>query len=425
MKYFGPIRALSTSMTVLVTALVAIVACGSSADDSPGGAGAGADASSTSEGGTSSGFQSSGDVPNQPFVPCVAQEAEAVEGRGPIDIIFLIDNSDSMSQEIAEVEKQINENFANVIAASNADYRIIMLTRHGIHDGVSVTQHVCVSAPLSGTNCTPPPAKPAETERFFHHNITIGSTDAFCRILTTFHAPDLDGSHPQGWGALLRPGAFKVFAIITDDRVQTACNGFTFDDHGIDPISGTTAAGTLESALYGLSSQFGSVARRNFIWHSIIGLAPFDANDLTKPHPDTSPIVTAKCTPDSVAPATGYQALSKRTGGLRYPTCGRDYTTIFRAMANDVIGKSVLPCAYLVPKPASGAIDPATAIVRYTSGTAVTDFEQVPNIAACGPNKFFIEGDRIKLCGDSCGTVQGDPAAQVKILFGCLPKQTN
>lgn len=418
MMPFGLSRALPGAIVLSAGALLAVVACSSSdgGDD---------DARPPGGGGTSSGFESSGGEPKPPLVPCVAEEAEAEEGKGPIDIIFLIDNSSSMTAEIAEVEKQINENFAKIIAESDADYRIILLTRHGSHDGVSVTQHVCVAAPLSGTSCTPPPEKPVETERFFHHNILIGSNDALCRILTTFHAPDLDGSHPQGWGALLRPGAFKVFGIITDDRVFTSCNGLSYDDHSIDPVTGGTAARTFESALYALSPQFGSAARRNYVWHSIIGLAPFDPSDLTRPHPADAPVVTETCTPSSESPATGYQALSKETGGLRFPTCGGDFTSIFQAMAKDVIAKSVLPCDYVLPKAETGAIDKSTAVVRYTSGANVTDFVQVPNQAGCGPNKFYIEGERIKLCGDACVAVQNDATAQVKILFGCLPRPTN
>src|SRR5689334_10585690 len=42
---------------------------------------------------------------------CTATVAEAKEGSRPVDIIFVIDNSHSMDQEIGEVENQINENF--------------------------------------------------------------------------------------------------------------------------------------------------------------------------------------------------------------------------------------------------------------------------------------------------------------------------
>ncbi len=418
----------ATSVLVLLSAGSLLLVSCSEGDDGTSGFSSGGTSGSSGSSGTSSGFQQ-GETPDAgPPVACVAKEAEAIEGKRPIDIIFAIDNSDSMAAEIAEVEDQINTNFAGIIDASGIDYRVIMLSNHGKHvepvDPVDPLQRICVKAPLSGTSCSPIPAKPAETAKFIHHNVIINSQDAFCQILQTYSGPDRDGSHPQGWAPFLRANAFKVFAVITDDRVNTACNGFTFDDKFDDAVSGTTAANTFDSALFGLSSQFGNASRRNYVWHSIVALAPFDAADPTKPHPASAPITTQMCTPGAVAPATGYQALSKLTGGLRYPTCGLDYTTIFQAMAKDVIDSSVLACDYAMPaNPAGGTIDPNTAVVRYTSGTNVTDFERIPDATTCAPNKFYIEGDRIKLCSDACLTVQGDPAAQVKILFGCLPKE--
>jgi hypothetical protein len=94
-------------------------------------------------------------------------------------------------------------------------------------------------------------------------------------------------------------------------------------------------------------------------------------------------------------------------------------------MARDVIDSSVLACDYAMPaNPAGGKIDPATAVVRYTLGATVADFGPVANAAACAPDKFFIENERISLCSDSCLKVQNCPAAEVKILFGCLPKDS-
>jgi hypothetical protein len=410
--------------------LLVLAACGSDDDGTSNFNGTGTSSGSSG----SSGFQSSGDLPEAGPPPvCVAKEAEAAPGKRPVDIIIAIDNSVSMADEIAEVEAQINNNFSAIIEASGTDYRVIMLSNHGEHDvpgspppaDPTRLQRICIKAPLSGTSCSPIPAVPAETAKFVHHNVIVNSQDAFCQIIQTFNGPDRDGNHPQGWAPFLRANAFKVFAVMTDDRVNTACNGFTFDDKNDDPISGTTAANTFDSVLFGLSPQFGNASRRNYVWHSIVALAPFDSNDLTKPHPPSAPIVVNQCSPGSEAPATGYQALSKLTGGLRYPTCGLNFTTIFQAMAQDVIDSSVLACDYAIPaNPSGGTIDPATAVVRYTSGATVTDFEQIPNATTCAPDKFYIEGDRIRLCPDSCLKVQNDPVAAVKILFGCLPKNS-
>ena len=72
--------------------------------------------------------------------------------------------------------------------------------------------------------------------------------------------------------------------------------------------------------------------------------------------------------------------------------------------------------------PPGAKIDPETAVVRYTSGAVQKDFPQAANLSACQSGQFYIEGDRIKLCPDTCNLVQGDPNAKVKVLFSCFPK---
>lgn len=185
-------------------------------------------------------------------------------------------------------------------------------------------------------------------------------------------------------------------------------------------------AATWDSMFLALAPAFGTAARRNYVFHSIVGLSGYDPVDTSRPHPPEAPIVTTQCTPSSVAPATGYQALSKLTGGLRFPTCGLNYTAMFQAMARGVIDKATLPCDYAFPEdPVGGRIDPSTALVRYESGAAAKEFGPVPDVGACAADKFYIDkadNDRIKLCPDACNLVQDDAAGKVKVLFSCFPK---
>src|SRR4030095_14330224 len=82
----------------------------------------------------------------------------------PADIIFIIDNSGSMTDEIASIETNINVNFANIIQSSGVDYQVIMVTDHG-----SGSLEVCVGPPLSGTtNCSGPPV--FVPGQFYHYD---------------------------------------------------------------------------------------------------------------------------------------------------------------------------------------------------------------------------------------------------------------
>lgn len=412
---------------IVVAGLAGVTALACGSENSSFGDDTGGGQDGVTQPGSSGGFGPGGQTdPNTPGKECAAQEAQATLAKRPIDILFVIDNSGSMSGEIAEVEKQINENFANIINASGIDYRVIMLSRHGANSG----QRVCVKAPLSGTTCSPVPEKPVETARFFHHSTVVSSYNSLCRIVDSFAKPDDLNLHPTGYGALLRPGSLKVIVEVTDDRVFTGQqNGCVkpYDDKNT-VAGGAEAASAFEKDLFALpGAPFGTAQKRDYVFHSIIALAPFDANDTTKAHPPTAPITLSKCTPGSENPGTGYQALSRATGGLRYPSCGLDYTTIFKEVAKGVIDGARIACEFEVPPPPSGqTLDLATVVPTFTpAGGTPVDFQQVANAGACGPGKFYIQDNKIKLCPATCDTVQKDTSAQIKIKYGCAVKGAN
>lgn len=428
-KTFKPVAAVFATSCVLTA-----IACGSSEgnggtedpfNSSSGTSGTSGETSSSASSGFASsgtsGATSSGD-PKE----CAAQEAAATLAKKPVDIVFVIDNSGSMSGEIAEVEKQINDNFSTIIDAAKIDYKVIMVAQYGSN----ANQDVCIKAPLAAgvASCSPPAAQPTDSAKFVHHAVQVESRDAWCRLNEFWNKADRFGKHPTGWGGLLRANSFKVFAVITDDRVGCSFGGKSYDDQG-NAAAGDTAAKQFDADLLALSpTNFGTAAKRNYVWHSIIALAPFNNADLTLAHPPSAPIVTATCTPGAAAIGTGYQGLSKLTGGLRYPTCGLNYTTIFKEMAKSVVSGATVSCEFPVPAaPAGETLDLSTVVPRYTPGAggASVDFQQVANAAACAPDKFYIENNTVKLCPATCDKVQTDSTAAIKVLFGCKPKGAN
>ena len=61
---------------------------------------------------------------------CVRSNEQATLVKLPVDIILLLDNSGSMSDELEAVEANINRNFAEILAESGVDYRMILISRH-------------------------------------------------------------------------------------------------------------------------------------------------------------------------------------------------------------------------------------------------------------------------------------------------------
>jgi len=261
---------------------------------------------------------------------CDGQIDETCTGSGEVDIVFVIDNSGSMSEEANAVERNIND-LGSTLEAAGIDYRIIMLTTHG-----GFSTEICVPPPLGSSNCS---ASPVSTDRFFHYSANVQSHDSLCKILNTFDGGEVDEFNlfPGGWQGILRPTATKAFIEVSDDGTSCNFGGVTYND-GNSVAGGEAVATDFDAALLGLSPlQFGTQVDRNYLFYSIIALEELPAGAAT-PHDPTLPVTLAECSPGAVDPGTGYQSLSRLTGALRFPMCRPDlYGAIFQGIASDLL----------------------------------------------------------------------------------------
>ncbi len=371
---------------------------------------------------------------------CFGGSTSSTVVRRPVDIIFVIDNSSSMQEEIEAVEARINEDFAAIIEDSGLDYRVIMVSRYGdvsqpFGSGGSTAYPICVGPPLGANACADPANEvPAPSERFFHYSANVGSNDALCLLLDGFSAPDelavtdragWQVQAPNGFGGWLRPEAFKTFVVITDDNVAcTTASNVTFDD-GESAAAGTTVAGDFDVALRTLApGQFeDDDGARDYIWHSIVNTPENSPEDA--PWPPDAPISTGLCSGppgNYVGPGTGYQALSRLTGGLRYPSCRTsDFDAVFNAIAQEVIGQSELNCSFEM---GADTADLDAARISYTTGDAdKVAVSEVAGAASCDDGGWYMDqsGDvpRVNLCPTTCQQIQADAGAQLFVEFAC------
>lgn len=335
---------------------------------------------------------------------CAVVSSQATLEKKAVDIILVIDNSGSMADEIKSVQNNINVNFAQIIAASGLDYRVIVLSKHGKADP---DESICISPPLSGnTTCNPPASKPTNTANFFHYSQEIDSHNSLAQIIATYNKADPSGASPTGWSAWLRPNAWKTFIEITDDE------------------SSMTAA-NFETQLFALSPKnFGDANNRQYNFHSIVGLK--ENTPVTASWQPADPVQNALCTGnggDAVAPGEIYQGLSKLTGGLRFPICQyNNFDAVFNAVAQGVVQTGQVACDFAVPASPTGASVSLDMIaVQYTPGNggAVSYLGQASTSAACTANAFYVENNRIYLCPAACTTLRQDPTAKVDVLFVC------
>lgn len=376
---------------------------------------------------------------------CGEQESQAViDEERPVDVIFIIDNSGSMGEEIVAVERNINQNFAQIIEASGADFRVIMLTDHG-----SDTYSVCVDRPLAAESCSESTSPtgvtmgaPANGDRFFQLDINVQSTDSVCLMLAHYEIDETAGPFPQtggeasptGWHEWLREDALKVFVEITDDRlrcsVTTPSGTYDFSSFSDSLSDATQLSREVYRAIQALSAaQFGTPQEPKFIWHSIVGIGDNDPIDLPYTHFDPPRLEAQTQCSSAVNVGSAYQMLSISTAGLRYPVCAADdghgYDSVFRAIAHEVVRGSRVDCAFNIPTPPPGKfVDYDSVEVEYTpgDGSAVQTFNRVMS-AACDDHSFYYSDREIKLCNSACERVRADQTAKVNVVFGCGPEK--
>ena len=383
---------------------------------------------------------------------CAAVTQQANISYRPVDIVFIVDNSSSMEEEIAAVQDRINADFARIIGESGVDYRVIMFSRYGslVPGSFGSDQHfICVRGPLGASDCTDPDNTPLQHNppRFYHYSTFVASHDSLCLLLKGWDRADetVGSENLEGWAAIaphgysefLRPEAIKHFVVITDDQVDCEIDdddedapwaGARFNDH--DNVAGGQAvAEQFDEYLLELSpEQFGTAEERNYKWHSIVGMS---ANTpATEPWPPTEPIQTGRCGAqgDTVAAGTGYQALSELTGGLRYPICEhQSFDAVFQALAETVVTGSRLACEWELPEPETGEpLDPTQVNVQYTGGGMATSaiIGKVAGPEACTENGGWYYDDeenptRILTCPATCAVLEADPEGSVDIALGC------
>ncbi len=348
-------------------------------------------------------------------------------------------------------------NFAQIIASSGIDYRVILVGEHGAYDQPIYESSICIGPPLGGAPCTNVQANTAPVNNppvFYHYDHDdVESNDAWCKMLDWYKKPDRYNLAPGGWGEWLRKEALKTFVLVTDDRMDCtwpstaslypscSANGTKCYDDGTTstyPTQAVAAAQAFDQDILSLDPvQFGTAQSRNYVWHSLAGV-PKNTASATGEYQPSDPIVpySTKCT-TAVNSGPGTQALSILTGGLRYPVCeGLGFDVVFKKIADGVIQGAKIQCDFPMPAPPAGKeLDPKTIQIQYTpsQGGSPEKFQQVKDATECKPGAFYIEpgvdggadagdgggNDRLVLCADACKKVQGDDSANIEILALC------
>ncbi len=129
-------------------------------------------------------------------------------------------------------------------------------------------------------------------------------------------------------------------------------------------------------------------------------------------------------------PALERFASAGGTGAPFILTTGDDLSQRLLEALQTIRGQAVA-CEYAIPRPATGALDLARVNVRTTSARTVEELAQVPAADRCLPDRggWYYETPapgappaRLVICPASCARLRTDPTARVDLLFGCATR---
>ncbi|MFT5433964.1 MAG: hypothetical protein ACI9OJ_004676, partial [Myxococcota bacterium] len=177
--------------------------------------------------------------------------------------------------------------FAAFMGNVNIDYRVVLIA-----DGFGL----CVPEPLGGPNCTDGP-------RFRHIHDQVGSNDGLKKLVDNY---------PK-YKDFLREDATTNFIAVTDDNADKLPTWFK------GQVLQQTAPGFSEP----------------WFFHSIVGMGPI-------------PLVGCF---GAAFGGLAYLTLSEETGGVSFPICDADWSSMFDSLAETVVNNVEATCAYALPNP--------------------------------------------------------------------------
>ncbi len=355
--------------------------------------------------------------PWDPDSACATTVAEAPTYQLPVDIIWAVDNSASMKPAIDQLTLGLND-FANLVASSTIDFRVIMLALRSKTNPVTLptgTRYaVCIPPPLAGDdNC-------GNGQRFFQSSIDIKSTQPLEQFLGTLdqtkgYAEGEDrGGEP--WAQWLRAEATKSIVVVTDDNSRLSASYFETFPGGTNPNNSTyeLPPGVLHPSRSGVFD--------GYRFHGLYGWGD-----------DLNP--GAKCTyPGGTEPPSSgptYTELVQKTGGVRAKICdgASAWTPFFEAVAQAVIATSKIDCEFEIPPPEQGPINPGAVNVRIVGeGDDETRVYKVDGEQDCDADGGWYYDDemdpkRVILCPASCDLAQSlvgvGKTGRIEVAYGC------
>jgi hypothetical protein len=295
--------------------------------------------------------------------PCASVSEAADVAPVPVDIIFIVDNSGSMTEEAEFVRTQMN-GFSAQIELSGIDYHVVLISSYPDEDN-----GICIDPPLGSGNC---PADDNNLPLYRHVDEKVGSNNPLAKLIAT----------EQEWRDSIRPESVKHIVVVSDDESEVSPNAFHNQFLALDP------------------------SYENYVFHAIV--CPWDC-------------------PEAADIGQSYIDLVGQTGGVLGDLCAQDFQTVFDELADAVIQGVPLSCQFDIPPPPMGMnLDPDKVNVELDDGNGnLEDIPRVMDVADCmnHPEGWYYDDPlnpvQIFLCPQTCTKAQGYAMGTINVLFGC------
>jgi hypothetical protein len=329
---------------------------------------------------------------------CAAISQTAQNQYQPADVIWAIDGSGSMSEEMQFVREHMNA-FSQQISQSGIDVRIVLVSSPLRDDMANMgggrrrDNGICIDAPLGAGMCPEDTKLPS----YLHIPRAVGSHDALDVILDTY----------PSWMGQLRPEATKAIVVVTDD------DAIVPQDE--DWLGGLFGAPMPAPAMTPAERSAGFLQALRALDPSMFTAFKFDA---------IFPFTQCE---DAAAVGQVYRELVTQTGGLGGDLCLQDFQPVFDELARGIVTGSQLACEWAIPAPGTGATFESNKVnvqVATTASLAPETVFYVDSAGQCTPQGGWyydnaVNPSRIFVCPSVCDTVKADTNAKIDILFGC------
>lgn len=294
---------------------------------------------------------------------CAIDAFKAGDKFAPIDMVWVVDSSNSMQDEQARIKQTMNE-FVSDIEARSFDVRLVMITAMNL-----------VPAPLG-----------MDSSRYRFVQRRVGSQEPLIALLDSL----------SQYQDFLRPNAALHFVAVTDDNSSLSADDFM--------------------------QQMTAALQRPFVLHAVaspnVDGQPCRSMSMSA---NCTPAGSGTRVCGAAAIGSVYYALAERTGGEEISICLDDWSMVFGPLAA-AVSRTQIPCVIDVP---AGEDAIANVSVRRASGSALP-IEQVSGPDSCGAADAFYmtpgpQGMRVSLCPAACAATSAADV-ELRIAHSCQGK---